>query len=56
MLKQVNQSVSHIIHIINTYADPSTVPRIVWGLKNLQKASLNCEILSNTGSDPAVPT
>lgn len=41
---------------IATYTDPKAVPRIVWGLKNLQQASLNAEILVTRGSDPAAPT
>ena len=36
--------------------DPSAVPRIVWGLKNLQHASLNTENLFSGGSDPTAPT
>ena len=41
---------------IATYTDPKAVPRIVWGLKNLQQASLNAEILFTRGSGPAAPT
>lgn len=37
------------------YIDPNAVPRIVWGLRNLQNASLNSETLLDTGSDPAEP-
>ena len=42
--------------MIITYVDPNAVPRIVWGLKNLQHASLNTENLFSGGSDPAAPT
>ena len=38
------------------YTDPNVVPRIVWGLKNLQNASLKSATLFNDGSDPAAPT
>ena len=40
-----------------THTEPSAVPRIVCGLKNLQHASLNSENLSAIGrSDPAAST
>lgn len=41
---------------LNTYVDPRTVPRMVWGLKNLQNASLNSENLLDNGLGPAAPT
>lgn len=40
----------------NTNVDPKAVPRIVWGLRNLQQAFWNRVILSSTGSVPAAPT
>jgi len=40
-----------------THNEPSAVPRIVCGLKNLQQASFKSKILSTNGrSDPAAPT
>lgn len=38
-----------------TYVDPRAVPRIVWGLRNLQNAFLNSETFFRTESDPAAP-
>ena len=42
--------------IVITYVDPRVVPRMVWGLRNLQHASLKSKTLFSTGSDPADPT
>lgn len=40
-----------------THNEPSAVPRIVCGLKNLQPASFKSKSLSASGrSDPAAPT
>jgi hypothetical protein len=41
--------------VVITYEDPRAVPRMVWGLRNLQHASLKSEILFGIGSDPAAP-
>lgn len=40
----------------NTHMEPNAVPRIVWGLKNLQQASLKSDILLRIGPEPAAPT
>lgn len=40
---------------IEAYIEPRAVPRIVWGLRNLQNASLKSEIVFNKGSDPVEP-
>lgn len=42
--------------LVTKEADPNAVPRIVWGLRNLQKASLKWSTLSHQESLPAAST
>lgn len=55
-LSVVDEMIGERLVKLNTYVDPKAVPRMVWGLKNLQKESLNSEILSDNGLDAAAST
>lgn len=48
-----NHQYQSVFNIVIPYVDPRAVPRMVWGLRNLQQASLKSETLASTGSDPA---
>lgn len=55
-LKVKNHGESRKGNWVIAHTDPNVVPRMVWGLRNLQKASLNWETLFNSGSLPAAST